>query len=79
MWSERFLKVIPAVVFFFCVLEIFEMALVINNMNKTEEIESQLSKNLETLKTDINLLRKYSEGLQQEKLQSNKNRCIKTF
>ncbi|KAA6500322.1 hypothetical protein [Helicobacter pylori] len=51
MWNERFLKVIPAVVFFFCVLEIFELVLIINDMNKTEKLETEIKKNLEVLET----------------------------
>ncbi|GAA7864779.1 hypothetical protein HpMS191_00170 [Helicobacter pylori] len=49
MWNERFLKVIPAVVFLFCVLEIFELVLIINDMNKTEKLEAEIRNNLEVL------------------------------
>ncbi|WQX84946.1 hypothetical protein KVM54_04675 [Helicobacter pylori] len=51
MWNERFLKVIPAVVFLFCILEIFELVLIINDMNKTERLENDVRKNLEVLET----------------------------
>ncbi|WRC95780.1 hypothetical protein E5K84_00995 [Helicobacter pylori] len=49
MWNEKFLKVIPAMVFLFCLLEIFELALIINDMNKTEKLEAKLQQNLEVL------------------------------
>ncbi|MCQ2705213.1 hypothetical protein JT101_00810 [Helicobacter pylori] len=54
MWNERFLKVIPAVVFLFCVLEIFEMVLIINDMNKTEKLESEIRNNLKYLEYIVN-------------------------
>ncbi|WQR89443.1 hypothetical protein JYQ86_01805 [Helicobacter pylori] len=60
MWNERFLKVIPAVVFLFCLLEIFELALIIIIMNKTEKLETEINNNLKALKnitTDEHLRR----------------------
>ncbi|MGL2699905.1 hypothetical protein ACQJ7H_06120 [Helicobacter pylori] len=51
MWNERFLKVIPAVVFLFCLLEIFELVLIINDMNKTEKLEEEVRNNLKVLET----------------------------
>ncbi|GAA8328988.1 hypothetical protein HpHA55_22510 [Helicobacter pylori] len=51
MWSERFLKVIPAIVFLFCLLEIFELVLIINDMNKTEKLEEEVQNNLKVLET----------------------------
>ncbi|MFP6031065.1 hypothetical protein ACLF9M_05600 [Helicobacter pylori] len=49
MWNERFLKVIPAVVVLFSVLEIFELILIINDMNKTEKLESEIRADLKVL------------------------------
>ncbi|GAA9357321.1 hypothetical protein UBN96_05770 [Helicobacter pylori] len=49
MWNERFLKVIPAVVFLFCLLEIFELFLIIDDMNKTEKLEAEIRNNLKVL------------------------------
>ncbi|ANT43128.1 hypothetical protein JT081_07835 [Helicobacter pylori] len=49
MWNERFLKVIPAMVFLFCILEIFEMVLIINDMIKTEKLEAEIRNNLKEL------------------------------
>ncbi|GAA6901411.1 hypothetical protein HpHNI81_06960 [Helicobacter pylori] len=60
MWSEKIVKVIPAVLFLFVVLEIFELVLIIDGMNKTEKLEVQIKENLETLKTINILLNKHS-------------------
>lgn len=57
MWNERFLKVIPAMVFLFCVLEIFELVLIINDMNKTEKLEAEIRNDLKVLE-DITILLK---------------------
>ncbi|MFP6173475.1 hypothetical protein ACLGB1_02195 [Helicobacter pylori] len=53
MFYERFMKVIPAVVFLFCILEIFELVLIVNDMNKTEKLESEIRNNLSVLKDII--------------------------
>ncbi|WQU42035.1 hypothetical protein KVC51_07425 [Helicobacter pylori] len=62
MWNERFLKVIPAVVFLFCFLEIFELMLIINDMNKTEKLEAEIRNNLKMLE-DITIHIKLNEYL----------------
>ncbi len=49
MFNERFLKVIPVVVFLFCVLEIFELVLIINDLNQTEKLEAEIRNNLKSL------------------------------
>ncbi|GAA9374964.1 hypothetical protein BTM413_12490 [Helicobacter pylori] len=64
MWNEKFLKVIPAAVFLFCVLEIFELVLIINDMNKTEKLEAQLRRNLEALEEITILLNEHLECMQ---------------
>ncbi len=64
MWNEKFLKVIPAVVFLFCVLEIFELALIINDMNKTEKLEADIRNNLKVLEDITILLNEHLEGMQ---------------
>ncbi|WP_181329898.1 hypothetical protein [Helicobacter pylori] len=56
MWIERSFKMVPAVVFLFCVLEIFELVLIINDMNKTEKLENELKDNLQVMGTIINSL-----------------------
>ncbi|WQT06253.1 hypothetical protein E5D84_01015 [Helicobacter pylori] len=64
MWNEKFLKVIPAVVFLFCLLEIFELVLIINDMNKTERLEQQLRENVKALDTITHLLSDDIVGLE---------------
>ncbi|WP_101020923.1 hypothetical protein [Helicobacter pylori] len=64
MWHERSLKVIPAVVFLFCLLEIFELVLIINDMNKTEKLENDIKNNLQAMEKIMNLLNKRLEGMQ---------------
>ncbi|MFB1283838.1 hypothetical protein ACEWX5_03680 [Helicobacter pylori] len=74
MWNERFLKVIPAVVFLFCVLEIFELVLIINDMNKTEKLESEIRNNLKVLEDITILLDKHLEGMQLKCFEYKKNK-----
>ncbi|GAA8518466.1 hypothetical protein HpDR58_06700 [Helicobacter pylori] len=76
MWNERFLKVIPAVVFLFCILETFELALIVNDMNKTEKLENEIRNNLKVLETITILLNTHLEGMQLEHFE-NKNIKIK--
>ncbi|WP_187898169.1 hypothetical protein [Helicobacter pylori] len=59
MWHESFIKVIPAVVFLFCLLEILELVLIINDMNKTEKLEAEIKNDLKVLQDDLILLNKY--------------------
>ncbi len=64
MWDERFLRVVPAVVFLFCMLEIFELVLIINDMNKTEKLEAEIRNNLKVLEDITILLNEHLEGMQ---------------
>ncbi|GAA7813233.1 hypothetical protein HpMS14_14930 [Helicobacter pylori] len=66
MWNEKIIKIIPAVLFLFCVLQVFELVLIINNMNKTEKLEYQLQQNLEILEKITTLFDKRLEGMQLE-------------
>ncbi|PUD87819.1 hypothetical protein C2R61_02810 [Helicobacter pylori] len=66
MLEEKFLKVIPAGVFLFCVLEIFELVLIIDDMNKTEKLEAELKNNLKMLE-DITILLNDKLGYFQDK------------
>ncbi|WP_231176047.1 hypothetical protein [Helicobacter pylori] len=72
MWNERFLKVIPALLFLFCLLEIFELALIINDMNKTEKLEADIRNNLKVLENITILLNDHLEGMQLEYFQDKK-------
>ncbi|ADO03385.1 hypothetical protein HPCU_01005 [Helicobacter pylori Cuz20] len=62
MWNEKTLKIIPALLFLFVLLEIFQLVLVIEDMNKTEKLEKQSFNNLEVSKTIIKLLNEHLEG-----------------
>ncbi len=72
MWNERILKIIPAVVFLFCVLEIFELVLIINDMNKTEKLEAKIRNNLKVLEDITILLNEHLEGMQLEHFEDKK-------
>ncbi len=72
MWHVRFLKVIPSVVFLFCVLEIFELVLIINDMNETEKLEAEIRNNLKALEDITILLNEHLEGMQLEHFQDKK-------
>nr|WRE09993.1 hypothetical protein KVC08_04835 [Helicobacter pylori] len=65
MWHEKFLKVIPVVVFLFF-LSILELFLIIEDMNKTEKLEREVKNNLEVVKTIAELLNEHLEGMQLE-------------
>lgn len=74
MWNESFLKVVPAVLFLFCLLEIFELALIINDMSKTEKLEADIRNNLKVLENITILLDEHLEGMQLEHFKDKKNR-----
>ncbi|GAA8429271.1 hypothetical protein HpNP52_16230 [Helicobacter pylori] len=64
MWNEKFLKVIPAVVFLFCILQIFELVLIINTTNESEKIEYKIINNLKELKKITILLNENLECME---------------
>ncbi len=74
MWNEKIMKIIPALLFLFVFLEIFELVLIINDMNKTEKLEYQLRQNLEVLETIANLLNEHLEGMDLEHFKDKKKR-----
>ncbi|EQL73351.1 hypothetical protein [Helicobacter pylori] len=74
MWNERFLKVIPAVVFLFCILEIFELVLIINITNESEKLETETKLNIKALEGDMFLLNEYLEGIGLQHFEYKKNR-----
>lgn len=57
MWNEKIIKVVPAVLFLFCLLECFEMVLIINDMNKTEKLEVEIRADLNMLEQAVNHLK----------------------
>ncbi|WP_131158293.1 hypothetical protein [Helicobacter pylori] len=66
MWNEKTLKVIPGLLFLFCVLSIVELVLIIEDMNKTEKLEIEIKKNLAVIETIVELLNEHLKGMQQE-------------
>ncbi|WP_100971849.1 hypothetical protein KVD47_02470 [Helicobacter pylori] len=72
MWHEKFLKVIPAAIFLFCILEIFEMVLIIADMNKTEKLEAEIRNNLNVLEGITILLNEHLEGMRLEHFKDKK-------
>ncbi|QQW63320.1 hypothetical protein HGI44_04400 [Helicobacter pylori] len=72
MWNEKTLKIIPALLFLFVLLEIFELVLIIEDMNKTEKLEKQLTNNLEVSKTITKLLNEHLEGMSSNLKDKNK-------
>ncbi|GAA9918853.1 hypothetical protein VN0835_11670 [Helicobacter pylori] len=63
MWNEKTIKIIPAVLFLFCLLEAFELGLSIESMNKTEKIENEIRNNLKALENITILLNEHLEGM----------------
>lgn len=63
MWNEKIIRIIPAVLFLFCLLEIFELVLVINDVNKTEKLEAKVEDNLKALERITILLNEHLEGM----------------
>ncbi len=59
--QEKIIKIIPGLLFLFCVLNVLELFLIIEDMNKTENIENEIKNNLKVLQDNITLLNKYSE------------------
>ncbi|WRB06338.1 hypothetical protein KVL72_01015 [Helicobacter pylori] len=68
---ERVIKIIPALLFLFCVLGILELFLIIEDMNKTEKLENEVRKNLEVIETITELLKEHLESEQLEKPEIN--------
>ncbi|QTO97830.1 hypothetical protein J5D20_04675 [Helicobacter pylori] len=61
--QERIIKVIPGLLFLFCVLGVLELFLIIEDMNKTEKLENEVKKNLETIQMIAELLNEHLEGM----------------
>ncbi|MFT2765611.1 hypothetical protein [Helicobacter pylori] len=75
MFGEKIIKVIPIMLFLFCLLEIFELGLVISNMDKSEKLEAKIENSLKALEHITILLNDYLEGMNLEYL---KDKKIKT-
>ncbi|WP_231254611.1 hypothetical protein [Helicobacter pylori] len=72
MWNERNIKIIPALLFLFCLLEFFELVLIINDMNNTEKLETKIRNNLKVLEDITILLNEHLEGMQLEHFKDKK-------
>ncbi|UNY42567.1 hypothetical protein Hp1_0025 [Helicobacter phage HPy1R] len=64
--QEKIIKIIPGLLFLFCVLSVLELLLVIEDMNKTEKLEKEIKNNLEVVETIAELLKKNLEGMDLE-------------
>ncbi|MCK0498510.1 hypothetical protein [Helicobacter pylori] len=71
MWSEKIIKVIPVALFLFCLLEVFELVLIIDDMNKTEKLEAEIRNNLKALENITILLNEHLEGMGLEHFKDN--------
>ncbi len=63
MWDRKIIKIIPALLFLFCLLEIFELVLIISNMNRAEELEVKVENNLKVLEDITILSNEHLEGM----------------
>ncbi|MCQ2926196.1 hypothetical protein JT191_04745 [Helicobacter pylori] len=75
--QEKVIKIIFGLVFLFSILSIFELLLIIEDMNKTENLEIEVKKNLEVLETIVDFVNEHSQSMrleEQPKIQSFKNR-----
>ncbi|GAA6939646.1 hypothetical protein HpHUE47_14550 [Helicobacter pylori] len=63
---EKTIKIIPTVLFLFCLLEVFELVLVVIDMNKTEKLETEIRNNLKVLEDITILLNEHLEGMHLE-------------
>ncbi|WP_219032242.1 hypothetical protein [Helicobacter pylori] len=63
MWKENVMKVIPAILFLFCLLETFELALIINNMDRSEKLEDKIENSLKVLERITILSNEHLEGM----------------
>ncbi|ANT45459.1 hypothetical protein [Helicobacter phage Is3180G] len=70
--QEKVIKIIPGLLFLFCVLGILELLLIIEDMDKTEKLEMEIKKNLEVIETITEPLNEHLEGMQSEEESKNK-------
>ncbi|WQX82748.1 hypothetical protein KVM77_01035 [Helicobacter pylori] len=72
--QKKIIEVIPGLLFLFCVLNVLELLLIIEDMNKTEKLENEVSKNLEVVETIVKLLDEHLEGMGLEHFYNKKTR-----
>lgn len=66
MWGEKIIKIIPAILLLFCLLEVFELILIIGGLNKSEKLETEIRNNLKMLENITSLLNENLEGMELE-------------
>ncbi len=66
MWGEKIMKIIPVMLFLFCLLETFQLGLIINNMNRAEKLEAKIENNLKMLEHIAMLLNEHLERMDLE-------------
>ncbi|WQS64250.1 hypothetical protein KVC41_06595 [Helicobacter pylori] len=74
MWNERFFKVIVGMVFLLVILEILELFLIVEDMDKTENLEKNLKSNLQIAEEITILLNEHLEGMDLKHLHDKKYR-----
>lgn len=65
--QEKMIKVIPGLLFLFCILSVLELFLILEDMNKTEKLEKEIKNNLEVVETIVEILNEHLEYKQLEK------------
>lgn len=73
MWSEKILKVIPATVFLFCFLEIFELAFTVSYIGKIEKLETEVITNLKVSEDIAILLNEHLRAMRAKCFKDKKN------
>ncbi|GAA6862561.1 hypothetical protein CHC122_13420 [Helicobacter pylori] len=66
MWSENIIKIMPKLLFLFSLLQMFELLLTIDCMNKIEKIETKIINNLKMLESITILLNEHLECMDLE-------------
>ncbi len=66
MFKENTIKIMPALLFLFCLLEIFELVLIIDDMNKTEKLEARIENNLKAIENITILSNEHLKGMNLE-------------
>lgn len=61
--QKKIIKVIPGLLFLFCILSILELFLIIEDMNKTEKMEVEVKNDLKILQENIILSNKQCNSI----------------
>ncbi|EPZ74334.1 hypothetical protein [Helicobacter pylori] len=63
MWDEKIIKIIPVMLFLFCLLEVFELGLIVSNMDRSEKLEAKIENNLKVLEYITILSNEHLDGM----------------